>query len=203
MREENKIKIDLLRHGETTAGSCFLGSTDVLLSESGWQQMALAIQPGHYQRIISSPLKRCALFSKKLAEKNNLPIVFEDDFREIHFGDWEEKTIKEVWESEEALLSNFWNDPLKHTPPNAEKLLDFQTRVNATFDRIKQQYEGEHILLVVHGGVIRQIIASILSVPFKTAQQFNIDYAGLSRIECYEESTSLAFINQQIEITET
>ena len=84
----NVLTIDLLRHGETTAGSCFLGSTDVTLSEQGWLQVQSAIDDQVYQYVISSPLKRCVEFAKLFATNNDLPLTVEKDLREIHFGDW-------------------------------------------------------------------------------------------------------------------
>jgi len=196
---QKHIRIDLLRHGETVAGSCFLGSTDVGLNEAGWQQMRSAIKDKKYQRIISSPLKRCAEFSQQLSKRNNIPLVVEKGLREMHFGDWEAKSVETIWEQQQGLLSAFWQDPLNNTPPNGEKLIDFQSRVDAVFNEVRNEYNEERILLIAHGGVIRQIIATILSVPFNRIQQINIDYAGLSRLDCYAENISLAFINQRVE----
>jgi len=161
--------------------------------------MRIAVKDNYYQRIISSPLKRCAEFSQQLSKSLNIPLQIENNFREIHFGDWEAKSVEAIWEEQQNLLSAFWDDPLNNTPPNAEKLIDFQSRVNTAFNKIRNEYDEERILVVTHGGVIRQIIATILSVPFESIQQINIDYAGLSRLNCYAENFSLAFINQRIE----
>lgn len=196
---QNVTSIDLLRHGETSLGSCFLGSTDASLSEQGWQQMKQAVKGNAYQRIVSSPLIRCADFAQKFAQDNKIELEIDDDFREIDFGDWEGKTTEELWRTHKKQLIAFWDDPENNTPPNAENLSDFQNRVNFGFMEITKKYKDEKILLVVHGGVIRQIISFILSATFKKTQQINIDYAGLSRVDCYDEYMSLRFINQQIQ----
>jgi len=196
---QKHTRIDLLRHGETVAGSCFLGSTDAGLNDVGWQQMRIAIKDKKYQCIISSPLKRCAEFSQQFSQRNNIPLVVETDLREMHFGDWEAKSVETIWKEQQELLSAFWEDPLNNTPPNGEKLIDFESRVKAAFNKIRNEYNEERILVVAHGGVIRQILATILSVPFKSSLQINIDYAGLSQLDCYAENISLAFINQRIE----
>lgn len=203
MKKSNPLQLNLLRHGETilnesSTNSIFLGSTDVPLSELGWQQMHAAIKTENYQRVISSPLKRCADFSKKLASNNNIALVIEDDLREINFGDWEAKTIKNIWAKQEKLLSQFWHDPLKNTPPKGETLIDFQYRVSAAFEKIINEYKDEKILMVVHGGVIRQLIANVMCVPFKSTLPITIDYASLTRLDCYAESIKLSFINQQV-----
>lgn len=194
-------EIDLLRHGETIAGPCFLGSTDAALSEAGWQAMQATVDVSHkeknYQKVISSPLIRCARFAQPYSQKSELPLIIEDNLREIHFGDWEARTTEDVWNTQESLLSAFWNDPINNTPPDAEKFSYFQSRVNGAFEKIIKTYAGERILLVCHGGVIRQIVANILSLSFKQSQQIRFDYAGLTRIECYDGNMNFRFINQK------
>jgi len=191
--------IDLLRHGETTAGSCFLGSTDAPLSDLGWQQMQAVTNHKKYNHIISSPLKRCADFAKQLTQKNNSALTIEDDLREIHFGDWETKTTEELWKTQQNELKTYWGDPISYTPPNAESFMDFQLRVNSVFKEITKKYKDERILLVVHAGVIRQIISFVLSIPFTKTQQMHIDHGGLARVVCYDDNMSLGFINLKAE----
>ncbi len=190
------MKIDLLRHGETQAGRCFLGSTDALLSDKGWQQMKLATGI-HYQKIITSPLKRCADYAEHYAKKNTIPVIMDDDLREIHFGDWEAKTTDHLWHTEKKLLKAFWNDPARNMPPNAESLRSFRSRVNSAFEAITkfENDEIEHLLMVAHGGVIRQIIAHILSLSYTRAQLIRLDYAGITRVDCHDGHLSLGFIN--------
>ena len=46
--------IDLLRHGQCEGGEIFRGSTDVALSEAGWQQMRHATQEeDNWDRVIT------------------------------------------------------------------------------------------------------------------------------------------------------
>lgn len=191
-------RIDLLRHGETTAGVCFLGATDAPLNVEGWQQMQAAIMRESYQQCISSPLKRCADFAQKTSQENKIPLAIENELQEINFGDWESKTTEQIWGKESTQLKLFWQDPIKNTPPKGECYTAFQERVNRVFKKIANTYQGKHILLIAHGGVIRQILSEILALDFKQTQKIRIDYAGLSRLEYYDESVSLAFINQRV-----
>lgn len=195
---QTHVTIKLLRHGETTAGPCFLGSTDAPLSELGWQQMQSAVKHKTYTSIISSPLKRCAEFAQQLANKSKLPLSFESKLREISFGDWEAKTTEQLWKAEQTELKAFWADPINNTPPNAEKLQAFQARVNHAFDAILKTHPNGSILLIVHGGVIRQIVSHVLSLPYVKAQKINFDYAGLTQVECYDGNLSLSYINQRV-----
>jgi len=191
------MKIDLLRHGETQAGHCFLGSTDARLNESGWQQMKKAVVHTDYQKIISSPLKRCNYFAQWLGEDQQIPIEISHGLGEIHFGDWEEKTTDELWQSNKQQLSAFWEDPKNNMPPRAENLVSFQKRVNAAFEQvIASNKKYEHILLIGHGGVIRQILAEMLSISYVKAQLIQVDYAGITRVNCFDGYSSIQFINK-------
>jgi len=197
------ITVDLMRHGITTAGSCFLGSTDAALTKQGWAQMqASIVNQNHkqgYDRVISSPLIRCAAFATCYAEEKNLPLGIECDLKEIDFGAWEGKTSGEIWETQQQPLSAFWNDPVNNTPPDGEPYRLFQQRVNQAFKELSAQSSDESILIVTHGGVIRQIISSILCLPFEKLHCLHIDYAGITRIESCNGDLSLRFINQRIQ----
>jgi hypothetical protein len=60
--------IDLLRHGEVEGGVRFRGSTDHPLTAEGWAQMWAAVGTDiHWDRIVTSPLTRCADFARALS----------------------------------------------------------------------------------------------------------------------------------------
>ena len=188
--------IDLLRHGETKAGACFLGSTDAGLSKVGWQQMTAATKKIKHDLIVSSSMKRCREFSERLAQENNTPVVIKKDLREICFGDWEGKKSEIIWNENKELLTEFWNDPVNNTPPNAEPYNCFDNRIKKVLNSILINNKQDNVLLIVHGGVIRNILSSTLSIPFKSTLKLNIDYAGLTRMEYKDGISSIKFINR-------
>ena len=73
------LRVTILRHGETELGSGLRGSLDDDLTEQGWQQMwsALPAQP-RWQRIVSSPLRRCALVPRRGLRAPLAPRVVRD-----------------------------------------------------------------------------------------------------------------------------
>lgn len=194
---DRPLQIDMLRHGLTEAGKCFLGATDAQLSRIGWQQMDAAPLDSQYDRVISSPLSRCCAFARKKTDGNADLLVINDDLREIHFGDWEGKTSQQIWNDDEAALSRFWRDPLKHPAPGGESFDDFQQRVLRAFDAITGTAQGQKILLVIHGGVIKLILAHCLGLSVERIHQLTIDHGGLSRIEIWPgQMPRLLFINR-------
>jgi broad specificity phosphatase PhoE len=178
--------IDLLRHGACEGGEIFRGSTDVPLTELGWQQMrtALADHSG-WQRIICSPLQRCRLFAEQFAQQNTLPILVDEELRELHFGSWEGRKIVDVQREHGASLRNFWDNPMHFTPPEGEAMELFRVRVLAAATAIMQQYCGEHVLLIAHGAVIRMLLCDWLQMPMTAFSSIAVPYAGLSRIRIY------------------
>ncbi len=180
--------IDLLRHGETVGGSRFRGSIDDALTEKGWSQMNAAITretTNHTQiwdRIISSPLQRCADFAHKLGQQQSLPVSLDTRFQEMHFGDWEGRTASELMATDENALTQFWNDPVQNTPPGAEPLLTFNQRVLSAWADLLRNYRNERILLVTHGGVMRVLLCHVQQRPIKQLLDIEVKHAALKQL---------------------
>lgn len=154
------LHLDLLRHGETVAGGGFRGRLDDELSATGWNQLRAAVaDKGPWQRIVGSPLRRCASFAAELAERQQLPLELEPDLRELDFGDWEGRTAAELMIEHSDELGRFWRDPYGFTPPGGEPLTAFESRILAAIERLTDRCAGERVLLVTHAGVMRLLLA--------------------------------------------
>lgn len=190
--------IDLIRHGEPLGGSLYRGhSIDDPLSKTGWQQMWQAVDDyNQWQQIISSPLLRCCNFAEQLAEKNNIPLQIEAGFKEVGFGSWEGLTREQVKQNNLQEYIDFYNDPVNKRPTVCEDLNLFIQRVISSYTEIVEQFKGQHILVVAHAGVIRAILAHIVSAPPKGLYNFKINNAGISRI--HAETNEIIFINGDI-----
>ncbi|HEY9032978.1 MAG TPA: alpha-ribazole phosphatase family protein [Pseudomonadales bacterium] len=197
--------LDLLRHGQPEGGEIFRGRTDVPLSDTGWQQMhdALAGESG-WQGIVSSPLSRCAGFAARLAADRQLHCRLEPDLQELSFGDWDGMAYADVRERYGEHFNRFWRDPLANPPPNGEPLADFSERVQQALQRLLQDARGQHLLLVTHGGVIRSLLAGLLSDRgehgLSALMRFEVPYAAFSRLRIYHDEQGdwpqLVFFNR-------
>lgn len=161
-----KLKIDLLRHGESTLSHTLRGSTDDALTEHGRAQMQKTIQTFldqyslqvPWQAIYSSNLQRCQLFAERLSEQYAKSLIIEPDFQEMHFGDWEAQPTQWIYENFPEQLSQFWQTPTRYTPLNAESMQQFHLRVWNALINVQytmQQHDWQRVLLVTHGGVIK------------------------------------------------
>jgi alpha-ribazole phosphatase len=170
------LHLDLLRHGETELGGGLRGSLDDALTEKGWAQMrAAVVEGGPWERIVSSPLQRCARFAVELGERLNLSVHLDTDLQELHFGAWEGQSAAALMETDAEALGLFWADPYSFTPPQGEPVSEFAARVLAAVARLQSAYAGERVLLISHGGVMRLLLAQARGLPRE--QLLNVEVA--------------------------
>lgn len=175
--------IDFLRHGEPVGGKKYRGLLDDPLSDTGWKQMEHAVNPNtDWDVILTSPLKRCAVFAQNLAKNRTIPIHEEPRLMEISFGEWEGSTADELMKRDAQQLYAFWSDPFNHTPPGAERLEQFLARTLEAWESILTDWQGKHMLVVCHAGAIRMILCHLLGIPVERQFNIQVDYASSSRI---------------------
>jgi alpha-ribazole phosphatase len=174
------LRLDLLRHGETELGGGLRGSLDDALTEKGWAQMrAAVIEQGPWDRLVSSPLQRCARFAEELGAQLGLPVALDRDLQELHFGAWEGQSAAALMETDAEALGLFWADPYSFTPPQGEPVVDFSTRVLAAVERLQATYAGERVLLISHGGVMRLLLAQARGLPREQLLNVEVGHGAL------------------------
>ncbi|MFJ2282849.1 alpha-ribazole phosphatase family protein [Pseudomonas sp. NPDC087803] len=174
------LRLDLLRHGETELGGGLRGSLDDALTEKGWAQMrAAVVAGGPWDRLVSSPLQRCARFAAELGEQLNLPVHLDKDLQELHFGAWEGQSAAALMETDAEALGLFWADPYAFTPPQGEPVSKFAERVLGAVARLHQAYAGERVLLISHGGVMRLLLAQARGLPREQLLNVEVAHAAL------------------------
>ncbi len=179
--------LDLLRHGACDDGDIFRGTTDSPLSNLGSAQMAAALTPHHgWQRVISSPMRRCRKFAEAFAAQHGLPFALEPGLRELHFGVWEGRAISEVWRTQGELLEHYYRYPGTVRPPGGESADEARIRLHGAWRRLLGAHRGEHLLLVLHGGAIRLLLCQLLGAPLTNSQGFHIPHGCLTRIRVHQ-----------------
>ncbi|MDB5995500.1 MAG: 7 alpha-ribazole-5-phosphate phosphatase [Pseudomonas sp.] len=178
------LNLDLLRHGETELGGGLRGSLDDALTEKGWAQMrAAVIERGPWDRLISSPLQRCARFAEELGTRLGVPVHLDKDLQELHFGAWEGQSAAALMDTDAEALGLFWADPYAFTPPQGEPVADFSTRVRAAVARLHTAYAGERVLLISHGGVMRLLLAQARGLPREQLLNVDVGHGALFSLQ--------------------
>jgi broad specificity phosphatase PhoE len=179
----------LIRHGqvETSHVGRLIGATDVALSAVGHcQAAALAprIRRWAPDRCFCSPMQRC----RQTAEAT-LPgraVTIDDDLREIHFGQCENRTFAEVARDTPAVAAGWAAMEPDFGFPGGERIDRFFARVCGVADRLAAQDEPT-VLAVAHGGVIRAMLCHFLGLATRQYLLFDIGYASTVAIDLVGE----------------
>ncbi|WP_416362897.1 alpha-ribazole phosphatase family protein [Pseudomonas sp. NFX183] len=178
------LHLDLLRHGETELGGGLRGSLDDALTAKGWEQMRTAVaKQGPWDRLVSSPLQRCALFAHELGARLGVPVSLEKDLQELHFGAWEGQSAAALMQTDAEGLGRFWADPYSFTPPEGERVSDFSARVLGAVSRLHQAYAAQRVLLISHGGVMRLLLAHARGLPREQLLNVEVGHGGLFSLQ--------------------
>lgn len=150
------MELYFIRHAQTQGNieRRYIGKTDEPLSEAGVACFCNAAYPAA-GRVYASPMLRCVQTARILYPVNELNIV--SDFRECDFGDFENRTYKEL---KDLPAYRLWIEG-KASPPGGESLKAFQNRCCAAFRDIIDRALGENLqsaAFVVHGGTIMAIL---------------------------------------------
>ncbi|KRA04428.1 alpha-ribazole phosphatase family protein [Pseudomonas sp. Root569] len=183
------LHLDLLRHGETELGGGLRGSLDDALTATGWAQMrAAVVGQGPWDRLISSPLQRCALFAQELGAQLNVPVSLEPDVQELHFGAWEGQSAAALMQTDAEGLGLFWADPYAFTPPQGEPVSEFSERVLGAVSRLHRAYAGQRVLLISHGGVMRLLLARARGLPREQLLNVEVGHGALFSLQVGADS---------------
>lgn len=200
MKKNPYTLVDMIRHGQPRGGSLYRGhKIDDPLSDKGWQQMRDGVRgKAPWQHIISSPMLRCQEFARILSDEQEIPLSIEYDFREVGFGNWEGKTREQLMADNQQEYEAFYRDPVNSRPPGAEPLDDFRQRVATAYAQQLLRYNGQHILIVAHAGVMRSIIAQTLQATPLGMYHIKVLNAGITRVQYDQHGGHLLHHNARL-----
>lgn len=188
---ESSTRFWLLRHGLPEGGECFRGRVDLPLTAKGYASMGQALRRvGAVDRVLTSPLQRCALFAAEWASARGCPLETVPAIAELDFGRWDGRAIAEVWREESELVQKFWQNPYQGGPPEGERIDAFEARVGAQMQEWLQRFAGETLLVVSHGGVMRAWLKWALTLPVESKAHLEalaLGYAGLIELEVFTD----------------
>lgn len=198
MQEEREIvhreprRLWLVRHGATlwNKEQRFCGHSDIPLSHEGRLQarwLARQLRSQHVVAMYSSDLLRASQTAEIIAVQAPFSVEIETfpAWRELAFGDWEGLTYEQIVQQFPAQLA-FFSNPVTTAPPGGESLTGLYQRVHNAFLNIVRasidMQEGD-IVLVSHGGPLRVLLCSILSMPQEQQWRLRIEHGSLSAID--------------------
>lgn len=181
------ITLYLTRHGETkeNIAQVLQGHLPGNLTEKGKEQayrLRNELADIHFDAIISSDLKRTLDTATILNEPHSLPIISCSLLRERDWGELAGIKIEKI--------------KGKTFPDSVETIEEMTNRAHRFIQYLKENFEGNIILIVGHG-VFNRCIQSVLH--HKTIQDFPRMGNAETRIEYIKETTKSAIIETDIE----
>lgn len=137
---------------------------------------------------VCSPARR----TRETAEKLGLDPVDQPAFREQDFGAWTGQRHSELERELGSAYHDFWKSPAGNRPPGGESFIDQIDRARAGLALLPA---GE-VILVVHSGTIRAVLAIALDLAPEQALRFVIDPLSLTRIDRLDNGWRVVAVNK-------
>ena len=187
----------LVRHGQTTysAEHRYCGHSDIELTETGMQQAeasaAAVAERGEIDLVVSSPLQRCQVTAKKIAEKTGVQVETHDALIEADFGDWEGLTFQQA-QDDDAELHDAWITDASLAPPAGESLAQVHRRVREFRKQLVAKHPGKTIAVVSHVNPIKSLTRQALNAGPATFSHLFLDLASIGVVKFYDENSPVA-----------
>ena len=173
------MKLYLVRHGETNLNldGVYYGWTDCDINKKGIEQATYAAR--YFKKIpidvvISSDLFRAKHTAQIIAKEKELSVLEEKSFREIHFGDWENKHFKFIEKNDTENWKTWCNDWENTSFPNGESFQKFYKRVTNGLYNLIEQYKNKTVLLVSHNGALSVILCELTGAGQQNFWKFKV-----------------------------
>jgi alpha-ribazole phosphatase len=118
--------------------------------------------------------------------------VKETCFREQDFGAWTGRRHNELVAELGDAYRDFWKSPASNRPPGGESFVDQISRATAGL----AQLPAGDVVLVVHSGTIRALLAIALDLEPDGALRFVIDPLSLTRIDRLTNGWRVVAVNR-------
>ena len=139
-----------------------LGTTDIPLSEAGFQQAArMAARLPAVTAVFSSPLSRAVQTAQSIGQT----VTVVEDLKELYMGQWDGLTFDEIRKQYPELYAARGNN-LSLLPPEAEDPKEGLARFTAALRHCAATAPGD-LAVVSHGGIISLLLQKLTGTRFK------------------------------------
>lgn len=182
------MQIVLVRHGATDwnlQGRC-QGATDRELSEIGIrqaEQIATLLRDENIEAVYASDLRRARQTAELISQPHNLPVMIEENIRELDHGALEGLTFNEIKQNYSEFLARWRSEPAEIQVPGGERLIDVAERAWQGVARIAERHATERSIVVVsHNFPILGIVCRVTGTHLNNYRSFHLDPCGVTRL---------------------
>ena len=156
----------LIRHCQSMGNiqHRFQGRFDAPVSPDGEKQLellSLRFRNEKIDAVYSSPLLRAVRTAQAVARFSGLPIRIEEGFIEIDVGEMENLELSQIGKRFPETARNWDQSPDLCCFPGGETMQEVYRRVNDTLDQVIEKNRGKQVVVVTHGGVLRNLYARV------------------------------------------
>jgi len=187
------MNVTLVRHPQTTANEKHIiyGNSDYPYTKRGerqrhWVKDYMAINygiqleeiPDTNIKIISSPKGRALNLAIAIAKELDISAEMNENISEMDFGIFEGLTIEEAMETYPDAYANFQEYFDTTRIPDGESYGEFINRMDMFLEHItflNNERKVDEIIVVSHGGVIRELLERLLDINPGESWKFLID----------------------------
>lgn len=127
-----------------------------------------------FEKIYSSPLKRCKCLAEAISLKQISPI-YDNRLMEMNFGLWEGKYWQDIYNTIEG---KYWFDNYDYAKcPGGESFLDVTNRLKSLLREIAPI--NQNILIVTHAGIIRAMFKIKNNISVRESFDIPVEYGQL------------------------
>lgn len=194
----------LIRHGKPEIKEkCFLGHTEVPLSEIGKGQMRQAgllcsVLP---EKLWVSTSIRCRESADVFLEQMKMrcpgyepEIQYMEELREINLGIWDGRSFEEIQQEYPSEYKERGENLASYCVQGGESFQEVQNRSVGALKQILQEPEKNHVL-ITHLGVMRTLKCWIEKIPLEQLMQQKWNYGELFVLSNQEIGRILAETN--------
>jgi alpha-ribazole phosphatase len=204
------MNITLVRHPQTTANEMHIiyGKSDYHYTQRGnhqllWLKDYIAMNYGfeieddstdHNMRIISSPRDRALILAEAIGNEIDIEPIISEYICEMDFGIFEGLTVEEAIVKYPVEYNDFQYNFGTTRIPKGESYEDFITRMDNFMEHIsylKNEVKLDEIIVVTHGGVIRELLERLLEIEPGGSWKFLIGNGCLIKLALRDDGYHL------------
>ncbi|HAX24843.1 MAG TPA: histidine phosphatase family protein [Thermomicrobiales bacterium] len=200
-------EIFLVRHGQTDSNVArlFDGATDTPLNRRGLRQAELVAerigQLADLTSLYSSPLQRALFTAQAISRSIGLQPVLDPGLQEMNFGIAENHTMATIIERWPELAAQIQNpDESNVVFPGGESLAVFHQRIRMTLDLIATANQGQRIVVVAHGGVIRSAVSQLLGRTPDDWRTLTVENCSITHVELASSGSIAHVVNDVVHL---
>ncbi|MBW2621509.1 MAG: histidine phosphatase family protein [Deltaproteobacteria bacterium] len=187
MTNQDNTRMVFVRHGQTewNVEGRAQGHADSILTSLGRAQAAAVgkrLKELEFTRLYSSDLGRTQQTAGIIAGYTGHGIITDPRLREKNMGVFEGLTRPEIEENYSEELARYFKLDPDHVVTNGESDRQFFTRSTACFEELASSHSGETIVVVTHGGVLKNLFYYVIDLPLEAPRRHSILNSSLNTV---------------------